>query len=607
VTACSEIERLLVARPLGGLDEGSAALDEHVAACERCAKLARDAESLARELALPEDEPRDGWSALAERIESDRKRRGVKVAVGCAYCKDALPREEAVYCAACLTPQHKDCFAEHGRCAAAGCGETRYVESRVSATPRPRRRRRAPLALLVSLVVGVGAAAALVPREHGHIKVALTPGIAAEDSETYVDVDAKDAKVHDLVTQIGLVTEKNVVTLKDPTAHVTLVRRASPLSEVLADIAQLADCTLQRRGSIFCLVHEPRLAIKFDDTDVRDAIRDLAAHGEVNVSIAPEVHGTVTCDLHNVHWRKALVKIAKTVGDFEVVEESYDFIRVIPRAQIQKEQKLTIILELKHRRGAAAADLKRFIDLAVRQGGELEGVVVDLDAATSSLVATATQPRLEALRSWVARYDVPLATKADGPSFYGTPIRSESSTVCYVIDISGSMGWDMGQYTSPDGTAQTGCRLDRVKAELVKSIVALPPDWRFDVIAYDCGTYLWQKTLVAATDVNKQAAITWVQALQPQGATGTGPAVSTALALDPELKLVVLLTDGAPNCGAGDSSGDGSCTDAHRKLIAQANKQHAVIDVFGIGATGVFKDFCLGVAQDSGGVYADAR
>lgn len=45
----------------------------------------------------------------------------------CAYCHDALSPATARYCAACLTPQHPECAAEHGRCVSLGCGETRTV------------------------------------------------------------------------------------------------------------------------------------------------------------------------------------------------------------------------------------------------------------------------------------------------------------------------------------------------------------------------------------------------------------------------------------------------------------------------------------------------
>lgn len=200
----------------------------------------------------------------------------------------------------------------------------------------------------------------------------------------------------------------------------------------------------------------------------------------------------------------------------------------------------------------------------------------------------------------------PINNPPPPPTIYGKDLKSENGTCIYVIDVSGSMGWDMGQYTTPDGKTATGCRLDRAKAALITSIMSLPANFKFDMFSYDCSVYQWMPDLVVADDSNKNAAIGWVSALQPQGATGTGPATSTALQLRSN-KLVVLLTDGAPNCGAGSGYGDASCLQAHRVMISGNNAQKATINAFGIGATGTFKQFCMDVAADNGGSYTDVR
>jgi hypothetical protein len=192
------------------------------------------------------------------------------------------------------------------------------------------------------------------------------------------------------------------------------------------------------------------------------------------------------------------------------------------------------------------------------------------------------------------------------PTIYGKDLKSENGTIIYVLDISGSMGWDMGQYTTPDGKTAMGNKLDRAKAELVKSVMSLPKNFKFNMVAFDCGVFQWQGSMVVADDGNKNTAIGWIMALQPQGATGTGPATTAGLS-DKTNKLVVLLTDGAPNCGAGNGWGDSSCIAAHRSMISQNNSSKATINVFGIGATGEFKQFCMNVAGDNGGSYTDVQ
>ncbi|MEZ6185373.1 MAG: VWA domain-containing protein [Planctomycetota bacterium] len=194
--------------------------------------------------------------------------------------------------------------------------------------------------------------------------------------------------------------------------------------------------------------------------------------------------------------------------------------------------------------------------------------------------------------------DVPVEPDDDlPPTFIGEEIDSENDTIVYVIDVSGSMGWDTQSYTRPDGTVASGTRIERAQAELIRSIRGLSENFRFNVVSYDCSARTWQPAVVDATPPNKASAEAWVAALRPTGATGTGPATAVALS-DRENMAVVLLTDGAPNCGANGAAG-------HRRMIASANAQGASVNVFGIAASGSYRAFCQGVASDNSGVYVD--
>jgi len=183
------------------------------------------------------------------------------------------------------------------------------------------------------------------------------------------------------------------------------------------------------------------------------------------------------------------------------------------------------------------------------------------------------------------------------PTIYGEEIDTENDTIYYVIDISYSMTTDRQSYTTVDNTVGSGNRMERAKAELIRSVNGLSDNFSFNVIAYDCSTMSWQSSMQEANAANKAAAIGWVTALRPRGATGTGPATALALAEKSNMSIV-LLTDGSPNCGA-------SGTDGHRSMIANANSQGAAINVFGIAATGRYRAFCQAVAGDSGGSYFD--
>jgi len=183
------------------------------------------------------------------------------------------------------------------------------------------------------------------------------------------------------------------------------------------------------------------------------------------------------------------------------------------------------------------------------------------------------------------------------PTFYGEEIGTETDTIFYVIDRSGSMARDLQAFVATDGSMSFGMRMDRAKNELSRSISGLSNSFKFNIIAYDCGIVAFSSSMVEATEPNKQAARIWISSLMPGGSTATGPATAVALG-DKENRAVILLTDGEPNCGAITAW-------QHRTIIKNSNTQGAVINVFGISATGQWRAFCQGVASDSGGNYFD--
>ncbi|MCA8921118.1 MAG: VWA domain-containing protein [Planctomycetes bacterium] len=213
---------------------------------------------------------------------------------------------------------------------------------------------------------------------------------------------------------------------------------------------------------------------------------------------------------------------------------------------------------------------------------------------------------------WPAPLETPGETTpppAEGmpPVFFGEEIPFTNPSVIYVIDDSGSMTMSTDPFVGVDGTVQNGSRLDRAKAELARSINALPETFQFNVVFYDeCAFSCWDSKQRATAD-NKAAALGWVSAIQPDGWTNTGLAVATALA-DKGNTTVVLLSDGAPNfldCTLSYAA----TADEHRQLISSTNTQGARINCFGIGISSdpSARSFMQQVAADSGGSYTDVN
>jgi len=184
------------------------------------------------------------------------------------------------------------------------------------------------------------------------------------------------------------------------------------------------------------------------------------------------------------------------------------------------------------------------------------------------------------------------------PLFYGEEIDTETDSIVYVIDVSGSMNLDN--------------RLSRAQAELIRSVNGLPSSFVFEAIAYSSVVYRCFGKRVPATPANKAQLTAWIRNFNPHGFTATGPATAQALQ-DRENLSVVLLTDGLPNFGvplmtppnATQQAQSEVQEEAHRRVIQEANAQRAIIDVFGIQARGRMRIFCQGVASDSGGSYFD--
>ena len=128
------------------------------------------------------------------------------------------------------------------------------------------------------------------------------------------------------------------------------------------------------------------------------------------------------------------------------------------------------------------------------------------------------------------------------PRFFGEEIKK--SKVCFVIDVSGSMSEQ-----SSGGKA----KLELVRDELIKTIQAMDKRYSFNVITYSTGVAKWRDGLQKATPENKQSAIDHVKRFSPMGMTNIYAAMKMALE-DPDVSLIVLLSDGLPTVGVTDTN-----------------------------------------------------
>jgi von Willebrand factor type A domain len=159
-------------------------------------------------------------------------------------------------------------------------------------------------------------------------------------------------------------------------------------------------------------------------------------------------------------------------------------------------------------------------------------------------------------------------------SFFG--IRARGQFFIYIVDQSGSMLDDD--------------RLIRAKIELSRSVFALQPPQRFEVIFYnDEATPMPGGPQPRSADPrNKNMLNSWLRLIGPDGETEPRSAVALALALRPD--AIFLLSDG-------------EYPDGTVEAIARSNRAKIPIHCVDLSG-GQAGDHLKRIARDSGGQYA---
>ncbi len=261
-----------------------------------------------------------------------------------------------------------------------------------------------------------------------------------------INVDVEDTDLADVMEQIGQKVERNILVDPNVSENVTVSLNSIPWREAVEVIAKMTRCEVEDRGNgVLLLTQPPKVTIQFQDANVRTVLQLLAAYSGKNIIISPAVTGEVTLDLKEVHWLRALHAIVKTSGDYEVVEDGDELLRVVPRSAIERQLETTVF-KLKYARppasyraippssagtGAAGgssnqASASVFIGsvqttaaLSVRDtftlfrslnsvvtSSQIPGAALEYDEQTNAFIVTATRPLLNQLEKIIQRVDI---------------------------------------------------------------------------------------------------------------------------------------------------------------------------------------------------------
>lgn len=161
---------------------------------------------------------------------------------------------------------------------------------------------------------------------------------------------------------------------------------------------------------------DPEVLIKnlqFQSAEISSVLNFLADYGKINVVISPQVTGTVTIRLKDVHWRTAMDIIGRTY-DLAIVEEREDYIRVLKAADYRKEltdrteheasQRLLIGLETRivPISNSVADDMVKTVQSLLTDRGKATA-----DARSNSLVIQEVPDNLQVVLDYIVVLDSP--------------------------------------------------------------------------------------------------------------------------------------------------------------------------------------------------------
>ncbi|MEM1451377.1 MAG: VWA domain-containing protein, partial [Planctomycetota bacterium] len=148
--------------------------------------------------------------------------------------------------------------------------------------------------------------------------------------------------------------------------------------------------------------------------------------------------------------------------------------------------------------------------------------------------AAEARAAVEALRA--NRDDAPSRAESPTSTFYNVTFPTDR--VAFVLDLSGSM--------------EIEDRIGRLKEQLRDALLGIPAKGRFNLIFFTAGASSWGKRLVRMTPNNRAAANQVIDRLVADGWTNLHAGLELAFS-DPDVRTILLLSDGEPSRGVTDT------------------------------------------------------
>jgi len=140
------------------------------------------------------------------------------------------------------------------------------------------------------------------------------------------------------------------------------------------------------------------ITLNYKNGDLQNILRLIARVSGINVIAGPDVRGSVTIELHDVPWERALSLILNSCG-YTYIRDG-NILRVISADQVEREPLAVLIIPINY---AKASELIPVLTpLLTQQRGKVES-----DVRVNSLIVTDIPAKLSQIERVVQRLDLP--------------------------------------------------------------------------------------------------------------------------------------------------------------------------------------------------------
>ncbi|MEK9145957.1 MAG: AMIN domain-containing protein, partial [Elusimicrobiota bacterium] len=158
-----------------------------------------------------------------------------------------------------------------------------------------------------------------------------------------------------------------------------------------------------RRDILASLTSEP-ITLDFDQTDIRDVLKLVAAKAKVNIIYGSDVSGPISLHLVDVPFREAFMTILQMQG-LVADQTAENILRIMTPGTLAKERAVAVnqtrVIKLKY---SKAGEMKTAVD-AVRQAEGRQGKIT-VDDGSNSMIVTDTLEGIASLENLLSKLDI---------------------------------------------------------------------------------------------------------------------------------------------------------------------------------------------------------